>query len=121
MEAHQAFPELAVVGHGEVQQFMNNHIIPDLFVHVEQFGVEIKMALRGAGDPLVLHGANTEPCHLNVKFGGPIANALYLSDTVATDLILNQLVGFPLEIAIDLDALRIGLADDIVEDRKSVV
>ena len=80
MGAHQAFPELAVVGYGEVQQFMDDHVIPDLFVHLHQFSVEIQMALCGAGGPLVLHGSNAEPHNLNVKFVGPIANALLESN-----------------------------------------
>jgi hypothetical protein len=38
------------------------------------------MALCGAGGPLVLHGSNAEPHNLNVKFVGPIANALLESN-----------------------------------------
>jgi len=43
----------------------------DLFVHLHQFGIEIQMALRGAGGPLVLHGVNSAPRHLDSQVWRP--------------------------------------------------
>jgi len=80
MGSHQAFPELAVVGHEKVQQFVHDHIIPNLFIHIEQFGVEIKVSLRRARSPLVLHGANAEPYYAYIELMSPLANALLESD-----------------------------------------
>ena len=74
--SHQNLPEFAMVGHEEVQQLMDDHVIPDLFVELQQFGVEIKMALRGAGGPLVLHWPNAEPRYPDVEPGGPCENTL---------------------------------------------
>ncbi len=38
--AHEAFPQLAVIGHAEVQEFVDNDIVAEVFVKVEEFGVE---------------------------------------------------------------------------------
>ena len=48
MRPHQHLPELAVVRHREMQQFMDDHIITELRVHAEQFIVEAQSARGGA-------------------------------------------------------------------------
>lgn len=46
MGAHQGFPEPAVVGHTEVQEFMHDHLVPDAGGEAEQL-----CALRKGGLP----------------------------------------------------------------------
>ncbi len=46
MGAHQAFPEFAVVWNEEVQQLVDDHVVPKLLIKIEQFVVEIQMAGR---------------------------------------------------------------------------
>ncbi len=41
MRTHQAFPEFAMIGNEEVQQLVDNHVIPKLLIETEQFVVEI--------------------------------------------------------------------------------
>ena len=46
MHPHQAFPKLAVIGHGEVQQFVDNHIISQAAFYTQQFIVEAERTRR---------------------------------------------------------------------------
>lgn len=59
MCAHQAFPKLAVVGHREVQQFMDDDVIAEIARHVQQFVVETQGSGR-ARCPLVAHRADIQ-------------------------------------------------------------
>ena len=40
MRTHQTFPQLAMVGHREVQQFMDDNVISEVTRHAQQFVVE---------------------------------------------------------------------------------
>lgn len=46
--AHEHLPKFAVVWYREVEQFVNDDIIPELGVHTEKFIVEAKRARCGA-------------------------------------------------------------------------
>src|SRR5436190_12162544 len=46
MRAHQAFPQLAVIRHGKMEQFVDDHVITQLSVKSEQVHVEIQIASR---------------------------------------------------------------------------
>jgi len=43
---HETFPQLAVIRHGEMQQFVDDHVITQLSVKSEQVHVEIQIASR---------------------------------------------------------------------------
>ncbi len=47
MGAHQGFPEPAVVGDAEVQEFMHDHIVPETGVEAEQICAEVETDERG--------------------------------------------------------------------------
>lgn len=64
-----------MIRHKEMQQLMNNHVVPERVIKVEQLGVEIQMAVSGTGSPLFTHRADTQPGHLNIQLVGP---AIYL-------------------------------------------
>jgi hypothetical protein len=50
MGSHQALPKLAVIGHGEMQEFVNDDVIGQLAVEFEQFAVEVQVAWgQGSG------------------------------------------------------------------------
>jgi len=44
MRPHKAFPEFAMVRHGEVQQLMDDDVIRQLAVQCEQFAIEVQIA-----------------------------------------------------------------------------
>ena len=46
-----------MIGHEEVQQFMDNHVVPEIFVEPQQFRIKIQVAIRRTGRPFVVHGA----------------------------------------------------------------
>ena len=69
-----------MVRHEEVQQFVDDHVIPDPFLHVEQLGVEIEVPLRGAGCSFVTHGPDAEPDYPDIEFPGPLTDALFEPD-----------------------------------------
>ena len=45
MGAHEAFPEFAVVGDGEMEEFMHNDVIPKLLVEIEEFTIKVQVAV----------------------------------------------------------------------------
>lgn len=47
MRSHQALPEPVVIGHEEIQQLMNDHIVPERLVQAKQIGIEIQVTARG--------------------------------------------------------------------------
>jgi len=53
MSAHQGIPEAAVVGHREVQEFMHNHVVPELWIEGQEIGAEVQLPSGGARGPLV--------------------------------------------------------------------
>ena len=75
MGAHQTFPEPPVIWHGEMEQFVDDDVVLQLYVESEQFVVKIQVAGGGTGSPFVAHGANTQPDDLHIQFVGPIADA----------------------------------------------
>ena len=77
MRPHQAFPELSVVRYGEVEEFVNDHIVPEILVQVEKFKVEVHVAVCGARGPLVAHRANAEPDDFHVQFFRPAIHATF--------------------------------------------
>ena len=42
---HQCFPEPAMVWHAEVQQLVNDHIIPEGGIQAEQIKAEVEVAI----------------------------------------------------------------------------
>ena len=42
---HQAFPQLAVVGDVEMQEFVHDHVVPDLRFQIQQLGIETQYAV----------------------------------------------------------------------------
>jgi len=72
MRTHQTLPELPVIRHIEVQQFMYDDVVSECFIEVEQLGIEIQVPVRGAGGPLVAHRAHGQPVHLHVQLVCPV-------------------------------------------------
>ena len=66
MSSHEAFTEYSVVGYEEVQQFMDDNVVPDSFVHIQQLDIEIQTTLGGAGGPFVFHRPDTEPYYPDI-------------------------------------------------------
>ena len=40
VRAHEALPQFAVIGHAEMQEFVDDDVVAEVFVEVEEFGVE---------------------------------------------------------------------------------
>ena len=75
MCSHQNFPESAVIGHEEVQEFMDNHVVPEILVEPQQFLVEIEVAIRRTGRPFVVHGAHAKPDDVHIQLHSPLLDA----------------------------------------------
>lgn len=75
MCSHQNFPELAMIGHEEMQELMDNHVVPEILVERQQFRVEIEVAIRRTGRPFVVHGAHAEPDDLHFQLHSPLMDA----------------------------------------------
>ena len=43
---HQTFPQFAMIRNGEMQEFMDDNIVPQCVVQIEQLAVEVQMAVR---------------------------------------------------------------------------
>jgi len=76
MGAHQGFPEAAVIGHREVQEFVNNHVVPELWIEGQEIGAEVQLPSGGARGPLVAHGAHGKPGDRHLQLLGPVVHAL---------------------------------------------
>lgn len=48
MRPHQAFPKLAVIRDEEVQELVDDDVVPEAFVEVEQVVVEVQVAVGRA-------------------------------------------------------------------------
>ena len=68
---HQALPEFAVIGHKEMQEFVDNDIVPEFLIEFQKFAVEIQMSVGGTGRPLVVHRAHPKPDDMYVQFISP--------------------------------------------------
>ena len=53
MRLHQALPKPAVIWHKEMQQLMDDHIVPERLVQTRQFGIEVEVAVCGTGSRLL--------------------------------------------------------------------
>ena len=65
-----------MIGYKEVQQLVHNNIVPDVLIHLKQFGVEIQMPSRGTRCPFVSHGSDAKPGDVDIQLLGPLSNAL---------------------------------------------
>lgn len=75
MSPHEAFPELAVVGDEEVEELVDDDEVPEVWVEVEEFCIEIQVTVGRAASPLVGHGANAEPDDFDVELFSPVVDA----------------------------------------------
>ena len=75
MSTHQTLPEPPVVGNAEVEQFMDDHVVPKGTVEVEQVDAEVEMTIGGAGGPLVSHWAHADPHHIHIKLLSPFVHS----------------------------------------------
>lgn len=73
--SHQNFPELAMIGHEEVQEFMDNHVIPEILVESQQFRVEVQVAIRRTGRPFVVHRPHAKPDDVHFQLHSPLPDA----------------------------------------------
>lgn len=60
------FQSIPLLGTKKLQQLMDYNIVLNLFVHIEQLGIEIQTTFCGAGSPFIFHG-----------LGSPSFSALY--------------------------------------------
>ena len=72
MRSHQAFPETTMIRHEEMQQLMDDYIVPERFIKPKQISIEVQMAVRGTGGPLVTHRPDAQPGHLHFQLVGPV-------------------------------------------------
>src|SRR5690625_1102134 len=77
MNAHEALPEFTVIGNGKMEKFMNDNIVADFAVELEQFDIEIEVARRRAGGPLVAHRTYRERPDIDVESRRPFVHASF--------------------------------------------
>src|SRR5262249_16852418 len=73
VRTHEDLPELSVVRHREVEQFVNDHVVLEVRVKIKQISTERKVSCSGARSPLARHGSDVDRERLNVdvKFARP--------------------------------------------------
>ena len=67
MEPHVALPQLVVVGDEEMQQFVDDDVVPKVLIQIQQFDIEVQMAIDRTGGPFITHRAHTKPHHFNPR------------------------------------------------------
>ena len=72
---HQTLPKLAVIGHEDVQEFMDDHVVPEVLVESKQFGVEIEVSIGRTGRPFVMHGPHAQPDDFHIQLHSPLPDA----------------------------------------------
>ena len=65
-----------MIGHREVQEFVNNHVVPELWIEGQEIGAEVQLPSGGARGPLVAHGAHGKPGDRHLQLLGPVVHAL---------------------------------------------
>ena len=63
IRSHKAFPQLAMIGRREVEQFVDDDVVPDVGVEAQQLPVEIQVAIGRTRGPFVCYWLyNKPPC-----------------------------------------------------------
>ena len=46
MYSHQAFPQLAMIGYGEMEQLMDDDVVPEILIESQKINIEVQVAIK---------------------------------------------------------------------------
>ncbi len=84
VRTHETFPPLAVIGRAEVQEFVDDAVVGDLFIEVAEFDVEDEQVGRLVYDAHVLFIARIEMIYTSPPIFSAHSRAARMFPRIAT-------------------------------------